>query len=177
VQGTFLSVAGSSLLVPELLARLHGLLGAIMPTVRADEWDQNTVFTFSAPVEIPGQGLLAGTTRLELADWSSHRKVVSRLTSGKNANTTRAVQPTAKPEPQQRSGGAVIGSFTISHLGRLLGHRDTFSHPLYPVREDHAITLTKVSSCVPSRGSNSSFRCDAPCPVERSESAARQREF
>lgn len=43
----------------------------------------------------------------------------------------------------------MIGSFTISHLGRLLllGHRDTFSHPLHPVREDHAITLTKVSSC------------------------------
>ena len=34
-----------------------GLLGVMMPAVRADEWDQKTIITFSAPVEIPGRVL------------------------------------------------------------------------------------------------------------------------
>jgi hypothetical protein len=50
-----------------------GLLGAIMPAVRADAWDQKTVFTFSAPVEVPGQLLPAGTYVFKLADSSSDR--------------------------------------------------------------------------------------------------------
>jgi hypothetical protein len=28
-----------------------GLVDALIPAVRADEWDQKTIFTFSAPVE------------------------------------------------------------------------------------------------------------------------------
>src|SRR6266851_7588456 len=53
-----------------------GLLGAMIPAVRADEWDQKTVFTFSAPVEIPGQVLQAGTYVFKLADSSSDRDIV-----------------------------------------------------------------------------------------------------
>jgi hypothetical protein len=42
-----------------LLAGLVAL--ALLPGAKADEWNQKTVFTFSGPVEIPGQILPAGT--------------------------------------------------------------------------------------------------------------------
>src|ERR1700678_414062 len=53
-----------------------GLLGAMMPAVRADDWDQRTVFTFSGPVEVPGQVLLPGTYVFKLADSASDRNIV-----------------------------------------------------------------------------------------------------
>jgi hypothetical protein len=58
------------------LLAYFGLLVSIMPSARADEWDQKTVFTFSAPVEIPGQVLLPGTYVFKLADSSSDRNIV-----------------------------------------------------------------------------------------------------
>jgi hypothetical protein len=51
-------------------------LGVILQVARADEWDQKTIFTFSAPVEIPGQVLLPGTYVFKLADSSSDRNIV-----------------------------------------------------------------------------------------------------
>src|SRR6516225_7237823 len=51
-------------------------LAATIPVARADDWDQKTVFTFSAPVEIPGQVLLPGTYVFKLADSSSDRNIV-----------------------------------------------------------------------------------------------------
>ena len=47
---------------------IAGLIGGITQTAYADEWDQKTIFTFSAPVEIPGQVLGAGTYVFKLAD-------------------------------------------------------------------------------------------------------------
>jgi hypothetical protein len=61
-----------------------GLLGAIMPAVRADAWDQKTVFTFSAPVEVPGQLLPAGTYVFKLADSSSDRNIVQVFNKDEN---------------------------------------------------------------------------------------------
>jgi hypothetical protein len=58
-----------------LLAGL-GLLAGMVPLATADESDQKTVFTFSGPVEIPGQVLPAGTYIFKLADSSSDRNVV-----------------------------------------------------------------------------------------------------
>jgi hypothetical protein len=52
------------------------LLGAMAPRALADEWNQRTIFTFSGPVEIPGQVLGAGTYVFKLADSSSERNVV-----------------------------------------------------------------------------------------------------
>jgi hypothetical protein len=42
----------------------------------ADEWNQKTVFTFSGPVEIPGQVLPAGTYIFKLLDSQADRDVV-----------------------------------------------------------------------------------------------------
>jgi hypothetical protein len=48
----------------------------IAGVARADEFNKLTVVTFSAPVEIPGKTLPAGTYRLQLADPESGRRVI-----------------------------------------------------------------------------------------------------
>jgi hypothetical protein len=58
-----------------LLAGLAFLSG-MAPRALADEWDQRTIFTFSGPVEIPGQVLPAGTYVFKLADSTSNRNIV-----------------------------------------------------------------------------------------------------
>jgi hypothetical protein len=52
------------------------LLGAMVPSAGADEWDKKTVFTFSAPVEIPGQALSPGTYVFKLLNTQADRHVV-----------------------------------------------------------------------------------------------------
>src|ERR1700723_1748828 len=81
-----------------------GLLGAVMPSVQADEWDQRTVFTFSAPIEIPGQVLLAGTYVFKLADSSSDRNIVQVFNEDQNhlygtflAIPDQRLRPAGKP--------------------------------------------------------------------------------
>jgi hypothetical protein len=51
-------------------------LFAATTLARADEWNQRTEFTFSAPVEVPGQVLPAGTYIFKLADSSSDRNII-----------------------------------------------------------------------------------------------------
>src|ERR1700677_258798 len=53
-----------------------GLLGGIVQRAAADDFDKKTVFTFSGPVEIPGQVLSAGTYVFKLGDSSSDRNIV-----------------------------------------------------------------------------------------------------
>jgi len=45
-------------------------------SARADEFNKQTVLTFSQPVEIPGQVLPAGTYLFKLADTMSDRHIV-----------------------------------------------------------------------------------------------------
>jgi hypothetical protein len=54
------------------------------PTAKADVWNQKTTFTFSAPVEIPGQVLPAGTYVFKLADSTSDRNIVEVFNSREN---------------------------------------------------------------------------------------------
>lgn len=61
-----------------------GLLGALVPTARADEWNQKTIFTFSGPVEIPGQVLSAGTYVFKLASSESDRNIVQVFNKNEN---------------------------------------------------------------------------------------------
>ena len=53
-----------------------GVLGAMLPQAKADEWNQKTIFTFSGPVEIPGQVLKPGTYVFKLMDSMSDRNIV-----------------------------------------------------------------------------------------------------
>jgi hypothetical protein len=48
----------------------------IPPTLKADEWDKKTVFTFNAPVEVPGQVLLPGSYVFKLLNTQSDRHIV-----------------------------------------------------------------------------------------------------
>ncbi|MGH9704561.1 MAG: hypothetical protein ACRD4K_14395 [Candidatus Acidiferrales bacterium] len=60
-----------------LFALLGGfLLCALAPRARADEWNKFTKLTFSAPVEIPGKVLPAGTYVFRLLDSPSDRNIV-----------------------------------------------------------------------------------------------------
>jgi hypothetical protein len=52
------------------------------PMARADEWNKETVLTFTEPVEIPGQVLSAGTYIFKLYDSQSDRNVVQIFTQG-----------------------------------------------------------------------------------------------
>jgi hypothetical protein len=59
-----------------ILLVAFGFLGRMIPLATAGEWDQKTIFTFSGPVEIPGQVLPAGTYVFKLADSQSDRDIV-----------------------------------------------------------------------------------------------------
>jgi hypothetical protein len=59
-----------------LLLLSVAILGSTLQMARADQWDQRTVFTFSGPVEVPGQVLLPGTYVFKLADSASDRNIV-----------------------------------------------------------------------------------------------------
>jgi hypothetical protein len=48
----------------------------LAPVVRADEWTKQTFFTFSAPVQVPGVTLPAGTYMFKLADPEAGRKAI-----------------------------------------------------------------------------------------------------
>jgi hypothetical protein len=61
-----------------------GLLGTALPQAKADEWNQKTVFTFSGPVEIPGQVLLQGTYVFKLMDSQSDRSIVQVFNKNEN---------------------------------------------------------------------------------------------
>lgn len=60
------------------------LAGVLAPNVKADDWDQKTVFTFNVPVEIPGQVLLPGTYVFKLADSQSDRNIVQVFNKDEN---------------------------------------------------------------------------------------------
>ena len=52
------------------------IAACLAPGARADEWNKKTFLTFSAPVQIPGATLPAGTYTFQLADPDNARHVV-----------------------------------------------------------------------------------------------------
>jgi len=61
-----------------------GVLAALLPQAKADESNQKTVFTFSGPVEIPGQVLTPGTYVFKLADSMADRNIVQVFNKDEN---------------------------------------------------------------------------------------------
>jgi hypothetical protein len=53
-----------------------GLLGMITTSAKAGKWQEKTAFTFSTPVEIPGQVLEPGTYVFKLANSASDCNIV-----------------------------------------------------------------------------------------------------
>jgi len=70
----------------------------VLPVVRADEWNQATLFTFSQPVQIPGQVLPAGTYLFELVNSFNHEIV--RISNADRTNVIAVIQ--ARPTPPSR---------------------------------------------------------------------------
>lgn len=61
-----------------------GLLGIMTPRAKADDWNQETVFTFNAPVEVPGRVLGPGTYVFKLADSQADRNIVEVFNKDEN---------------------------------------------------------------------------------------------
>lgn len=67
-----------------LFFALACLGAALLPQAKADEWDRETIMTFSAPVELPGVVLPAGTYIFKLADSQSDRDIVQVFNKDEN---------------------------------------------------------------------------------------------
>lgn len=70
-------------LVFSILAGMSALV-LIFPNAKADEWNKKTVFTFSGPVEVPGQVLPAGSYVFKLADSQADRHIVQVFNTREN---------------------------------------------------------------------------------------------
>ena len=72
----------------------------VASVAKADEWNKETVVTFSAPVQVPGKDLPAGTYVFKLADSDSDRGIVEIFTKDKlQLITTFFAVPKARPTP------------------------------------------------------------------------------
>jgi hypothetical protein len=120
-----------------LLAGL-GFLGLMVPRATAEEWDQKTIFTFSGPIEIPGQVLPAGTYVFKLADSQSDRDIVQVYSKDEKhlygtfmAIPDQRLRPTGKSiltfkETQAGSPEAVRAWF---YPGENYGHQFVYPKP------------------------------------------------
>ena len=55
---------------------------ALLPLAKADEWNKETIVTFSAPVQIPGQVLQPGQYVFKVADNQADRNIVRIFAEG-----------------------------------------------------------------------------------------------
>ena len=104
---------------------------ALLPVAKADEWNQKTVFTFSGPVEIPGQVLPAGTYVFKLANSQSNRNIVQVFNKGENhlVGTFLAIpdyrlRPSSKPiiSFDERPAGSPEAVKAWFYPGKNYGH-------------------------------------------------------
>jgi hypothetical protein len=80
-----------------------GMAFAPRASAAADSWDEFTYITFSAPVQIPGHALPAGTYLFQLADIWSNQETIEIYTGDKSMLVARVVtQPVYNYEPPQQ---------------------------------------------------------------------------
>jgi len=63
---------------------------SLVPVAKADEWNKETIVTFSEPVQVPGKVLQAGTYVFKLADSDSDRDIVQVFTKDQKQLLTTA---------------------------------------------------------------------------------------
>jgi hypothetical protein len=149
-----------------LLASL-AFLGGMAPRAMADDWDQRTIFTFSGPVEIPGQVLPAGTYVFKLADSSANRNIVQVFSKDEKhlygtflAIPDVRLQPAEKPiitfgETPAGSPEAVRAWF---YPGENYGHQFVYPKP-------KAVALAKANNTpVPSMPAELTANTTQPAP-------------
>src|SRR5580692_6576607 len=103
----------------------------VLPSVRAYEWNQATLFTFNESVQIPGQVLPAGTYLFEIVNNFNHEIV--RISNADRTNVIALIQ--ARPAVQKGfTGKAAIvlaergmsqpaAIVAWSYQGRVEGHQ------------------------------------------------------
>lgn len=123
----------------------------VLPNVRADEWNQATLFTFNQPVQIPGQLLPAGTYLFELVNNFNHEIV--RISNTDRTNVIALIQ--ARPTTQKGFNGkaAIVladrgasnpaAIVAWSYGGRLEGHQF-----LYPKQMQTEVAKDKQDTFV-----------------------------
>ena len=97
----------------------------MLPSASADEWNKETMLTFSAPVAIPGRTLPAGKYIFKLADSDSDRDIVQVLTedNGELLDTILAI-------PAYRSEATAETKVTFEE--RRAGSPDAIHQWFYP---------------------------------------------
>jgi ribosomal protein L9 len=98
-------------------------------TAKADEWNQKTVFTFSAPIEVPGvkgpMVLPAGTYEFKLLDSLSDRDIVQIFNkNGTHLYTTTLAIPDYRMKP--------TGTSVIKFAERAAGSPEAIKAWFYP---------------------------------------------
>ena len=123
----------------------------VLPVVRADEWNQATLFTFSEPVQIPGRVLPAGTYLFELVNSFNHEIV--RISNADRTNVIAVIQ--ARPTQQKGLSGksAIVlaergasqpeAIVAWSYPGRVEGHQF-----LYPKQVQEEVAKDKQDTIV-----------------------------
>ena len=120
---------------------------AMLPGAKADEWNQKTVFTFSGPVEIPGQVLPGGTYVFKLHNSPSNRHVIQIFNKDENhvfgtflAIPDYRMRPTSEPliNFHERAEGAPQAIKGWFYPGRNYGHE--FVYP-----KDKAVALAAAN--------------------------------
>jgi hypothetical protein len=110
----------------------------MMQMAMADQWDQRTVFTFSGPVEVPGQVLLPGTYVFKLADSASDRNIVQVFNKDEThlfgtflAIPDYHVKPADKPiiTFEERAAGSPEAVRTWFYPGENYGHDFVYPKP------------------------------------------------
>jgi len=113
----------------------------MLPVVRADDWNQAARFTFSQPVQIPGQVLSAGTYFFRLAD-SNDRHLVQIF------REDRSLVATLYSVPRLRAGRDVEVAITLANRGKAQPQAivawffagETQGHEfMYPNQEEHKL--------------------------------------
>lgn len=123
------------------------LAAFIAPGARADEWNKLTYLTFSAPVQLPGVTLPAGTYAFKLADSWSNRHIVqvfdrdqAKIYGTFLTVADQKVEPSSKPVVMFRESpaGAPVAVRAWFYPGDTIG--DEF---VYPKRQ--AVEIAKNS--------------------------------
>jgi hypothetical protein len=103
----------------------------VLPNVRADEWNQATVFTFNESVQLPGQVLPAGVYVFELVNNFNHEIV--RISNADRTKVIAVIQARRTTQKGFTGNAAIVlaerGSsqppavVAWSYPGRLEGHQ------------------------------------------------------
>jgi len=145
-----------------------GLLTRMARTARASGWDQKTTFTFSGPVEIPGQVLPPGTYVFKRADSQAERNIAQVFSKNERhlygtflAIPDQRLRPPGRPiitfdERPPASPEAVRAWF---YPGENYGHEFVYPKP-------KAVALAKSNNTpVPSMPAELSANTTEPAPT------------